>query len=194
MSRLGNIGNNQLLEMLRNPEIALAEPLKINSNIINRYLKSGFNPNMEYQDGTRVITQAIYNLSLAKAQSNNNVQANCLQIIKTLIDGGAILDENDEAKLNSLEPNWKAIIGYSSNNTNTMLASDIMTHEIPYGQYVEAGTEKDLQQYMGKGGRSRKHRRKLRHSRSKRGGRKLRRSGRSRKLSRGLNGRKLKGG
>ena len=111
-----------------------------------------------------------------------------LTIIKTLIDSGAILDENDEAKLNSLEPNWKAIIGYSSNKTNTMLASDIMTHEIPYGQYVEAGTEKDLQQYMGKGGRRRKLSRKLRRSRrSKRGGR-------SRKLSRRLNRRKLKGG
>jgi hypothetical protein len=190
MSRLSNIGNNQLLEMLRNPEIALAEPLKINSNIINRYLKAGANPNMTYQNGTHMITQAIYNLDLAKAQSNNNLQNNCLQIIKTLIDGGAILDENDEAKLNSLEPNWKAIIGYSSNKTNTMLASDIMTHEIPYGQYVEAGTEKDLQQYMGpKGGRSRKLSRKLRRNRrSKRGGRS------SRKLSRRLNRRKLKGG
>jgi hypothetical protein len=192
MSRLSNIGNNQLLEMLRNPEIALAEPLKINSNIINRYLKAGANPNMTYQNGTHMITQAIYNLGLAKAQSNNNLQNNCLQIIKTLINSGAILDENDETKLNSLEPNWKAIIGYSSNKTNTMLASDIMTHEIPYGQYVEAGTEKDLQQYMGKGGRSRKYRRKLRHSRrSKRGGRSNRRSkrgGRSNRRS------KLKGG
>jgi len=187
MSRLGSVLNNELLNKLQNPEI------NINSNIINRYLKAGANPNMTYQNGTHMITQAIYNLGLAKAQSNNNLQNNCLQIIKTLIDSGAILDENDEAKLNSLEPNWKAIIGYSSNKTNTMLASDIMTHEIPYGQYVEAGTEKDLQQYMGKGGRSHKYSRKLR--------RKLRRSRRSkhggrsrRKLSRRLNRRKLKGG
>jgi hypothetical protein len=184
MSRLGSVLNNELLNKLQNPEI--------NSDIINRYLKAGANPNMTYQNGTHMITQAIYNLGLAKAQSNNNLQNNCLQIIKTLINSGAILDENDETKLNSLEPNWKAIIGYSSNKTNTMLASDIITHEIPYGQYVEAGTEKDLQQYMGpKGGRSRKHRRKLRHSRSKRGGRKRssrsgrKRSGRSRKLKGG---------
>ncbi len=177
MSRLGSVLNNELLNKLQNPEI--------NSDIINRYLKAGANPNMTYQNGTHIITQAIYNLGLAKAQSNNNLQNNCLQIIKTLIDSGAILDENDEAKLNSLEPNWKAIIGYSSNKTNTMLASDIMTHEIPYGQYVEAGTERDLQQYMGpKGGRRRKYRRKLSRSRrSKRGGR-----------SRKLKGRKLKGG
>ena len=188
MSRLGSVLNNELLNKLQNSEI--------NSDIINRYLKAGANPNMTYQNGTHMITQAIYNLGLAKAQSNNNLQNNCLQIIKTLIDSGAILDENDETKLNSLEPNWKAIIGYSSNKTNTMLASDIITHEIPYGQYVEAGTERDLQQYIGpKGGRSRKRSSR----RSKRGGRRRKlsrrlsshRGGRSKRSSRS---RRVKGG
>lgn len=180
MSRLGSVLNNELLNRLQNPEI--------NSDIINRYLKAGANPNMEYQDGKRVITQAIDNLNLAQGQGRpNSVQTNCFEIIGTLIKGGAILSDIDESNLTKLVPDWKNRLGYSSNKTNMMLASNMIKNNIHYGPNLEAGTERDMLQYMGpKGGRRR--------SRKRSGSRKIKRSS-SRKLSRKRSSsRKLKGG
>jgi hypothetical protein len=190
MSRLGSVLNNELLNKLQNPEI--------NSDIINRYLKAGANPNMEYQDGKRVITQAIDNLNLAQGQGQpNSIQSNCFEIIGTLIKGGAILSDIDETNLTKLVPDWKNRLGYSSNKTNMMLASNMIKNNIPYGPNLEASTERDIFQYMGpKGGRrrSRKRSSSLKRGSScklKRGGRYKRSS--SRKLKRSSS-RKLKGG
>jgi hypothetical protein len=68
-----------------------------------------------------------------------------------------------------------------------MLASNMIKNNIPYGPNLEAGTERDMLQYMGpKGGRRR--------SRKRSSSRKVKRGG-SRKLSsRKLSSRKLKGG
>jgi hypothetical protein len=195
MSRLALFGNNQLLEMLKNPEIALADPPKITRFTIENYLRNKFNPNMEYQGGKRVITQSIYNLSLAQGQGRPNiVQENCFEVIGTLIKGGAILSDTDEANLTKLVPDWKNRLGYSSNKTNVMISNDIITNNIRDGQYLESGSVRDFFQYMGpKGGRRRSSRRKVKRSSSRKRGSSVKRGGRnlSRKRS---SSRRLKGG
>ena len=196
MSRLATISNNQLLEVLKNPEIALADPPKITRFTIENYLRNKFNPNMEYQDRKRVITQAIDNLNLAQGQGRpNSVQTNCFEIIGTLIKGGAILSDIDESNLTKLVPDWKNRLGYSSNKTNMMLASNMIKNNIPYGPNLEASTERDIFQYMGpKGGRRRSRKRSSRRKVKRGSSRKVKRGG-SRKLSsRKLSSRKLKGG
>ncbi len=156
--------------------------------------------------GTSLVTQAIRNSFYAYNPSNKvpvMVSMNINQILDAIINGGAILTPEDEVEVvqikamgNNTKANMPRWMG--SNKEAMLTATDIITKEIPFGQYLEAGTERDMLQYMGEGRKSRKRGSSRKHGSSKRiSGRKYssyrggssKRSSNRRKLSR-----KVKGG
>jgi hypothetical protein len=206
----------EILRKLRSPELFKWQPGRpgtdnktyyIQSYDVEKLIRQGkLDPNTIYDDGTSLLTQAIRNSFYAYNPSNKvpvMVSMNINGIMDAIINGGAILtpeDEEDITQLRAMNNNMRANMPQwmGTNKEAWLTANDIITKEIHDGQYLEAGTERDLLQYMGEGRRrSRKRSSSVKRGSSlKRGGHKLsrKRSSSRKRGGRKLNGRRLKGG
>lgn len=142
-------------------------------------LNDGADPNSTYPDGTKVISQAIKNLELARNKIFEEEELRIklteeyfknLNIIGVLLSKGAILSEPDETKLDRNVDTHMA--SYLKNKKlDTPLAKELLMFyifwsnppKIKDGQYIEGRALRDVGEYQGtvkpksKGGRTKQN-------------------------------------